>query len=264
MNNHDTSLQPETEPEIQERGVWGPWATAGWGIVIGLAILAAQLISGIVYAIVKAITSQPTDIYEFVDSLTTDGLLLSIAGIISSIIGIALIAIIIKTRRRYSIKEYLGFSPPSKKLILVLFVISGLFTLISQGLSSIPERSDSMFIEFMFMVYYSSVWPVLFWLNIAVFIPALEEVFFRGFIFAGFRQSRIGITGTIIITSLLWTLFHLGQYDFIDLTSLFVFGIILGIIRQKTNSMWGPFILHAINNFIAMIYIATAANSFIS
>ncbi|MFC1953650.1 lysostaphin resistance A-like protein [Chloroflexota bacterium] len=262
MRIQNTPSQSEIESGESKKGLWGPWASAGFGVVIGLAVIAAQLISGIAYTVVKIISGRPADFYEFIYSLTTDGLLLSIASIFSAVIGLVLIAVIIKIRGGYSVREYLGFRLLSKKVTLIMFALAGVFTLLSYLLSYIPGRSEGRFIEFLLEAYNTSVWPILFWLNIVLFVPALEEVFFRGFIFVSFRQSGIGITGTIIVTSLVWTLLHLGQYDFYDMASLFVFGIVLGVIRQKTNSMWGPFIPHSVNNFIAMVLMTLGPNNY--
>jgi len=261
MSSQET-LPSEMEPRGPGRDIWGPWATAGFGVVIGIAVFIAQIIATLVYAAVKSILIRPADFIEFLFSLRTDGLLLSVSGIFSAVVGLALIALIIKIRHGYSVTEYLGFRLPSVKLTLGLISLAVIFTLISQWLSYIPGRTAPEFINFLLEAYNSSVWPILFWLDIVVFAPALEEAFFRGFIFVGFRHSRIGITGTIILTSLVWTSLHLGQYDIYDLGSLFAFGIVVGIIRQKTNSMWGPYIPHLINNFIAMVLMTLIASNF--
>ncbi|MFC1988246.1 lysostaphin resistance A-like protein [Chloroflexota bacterium] len=261
MTIQDATLPTGSETSEPRKGIWGPWATAGFGAIIGLAVIAAQIIAIIAYAAVKAISNRPADFFEFLFSLSPDGLLISITGIFSAAVGLTLIALFIKLRRGYSIREYLGFGLPSKKLIPGLIALAGVFTLISEWLSYIPGRTEPEFIELLLTAYNTSVWPILFWLNIVVFAPALEEAFFRGFIFAGFRRSRIGVAGTIIITSLVWTLLHLWQYDIYDLGSLFAFGIVVGVIREKTNSIWGAFIPHSINNFVAMVLLTLTFNN---
>jgi len=262
MINQDATPQSEPETVESSKRLWGPWATAGFGIVIGTVIMSAQIILVAVYTVIKIMTELPFYFSELFLSIRTDGFLISISGLLSAIVGIGLIAIIIKARRGYSISEYLGIRALSTKAILILLPLAGVFTLISFLLSYIPGRSDSEFIEYILQAYSTSVLPVLFWLNIVVFAPVLEESIFRGFLFAGFRQSRIGITGTIIITSMIWTLLHLGQYDIYDMGSLFVFGVILGILRQRTNSLWSPLIAHLLNNLIAMFFITLGTNNY--
>jgi len=56
------------------------------------------------------------------------------------------------------------------------------------------------------------VWVPLFGIAAVVFAPLFEEGFFRGFLFVGFKQSRLGSFGTILITSAAWAALHI-QYD---------------------------------------------------
>jgi membrane protease YdiL (CAAX protease family) len=124
-----------------------------------------------------------------------------------------------------------------------------LTVLVNMGLNR-PTESDIMV-----QAYATSVWPVLFWVAVVVFGPFFEEVLFRGFLFEGFRQSRIGIVGTIILTSLVWAGFHL-QYGLFEIASIFVLGVIFGIVRYKTGSLWAPMIMHAFNNLLAVLLIS--------
>ena len=108
-------------------------------------------------------------------------------------------------------------------------------------------------------VYATTASPVLLWLAVVVFAPMFEEVLFRGFLYTGFRSSRIGVVGAVIITSLLWAGSHL-QYQLFAIILIFILGIILGIIRYKTGSIWVPMIMHGFNNLLAMIVLALDIN----
>jgi uncharacterized protein len=88
-----------------------------------------------------------------------------------------------------------------------------------------------------------------------IFAPAFEEALFRGFLFAGFSQSRIGVPGTVILTSLLWASLHI-QYDLYNIAMIFFLGIGLGIVRAKTNSLWSTFLMHGFWNLVAVILVA--------
>jgi membrane protease YdiL (CAAX protease family) len=50
--------------------------------------------------------------------------------------------------------------------------------------------------------YNTSIWPALYWAVVGVFAPVFEECSFRGFLFKGFIISRLGVIGTIVVTSL--------------------------------------------------------------
>ena len=89
-----------------------------------------------------------------------------------------------------------------------------------------------------------------------------EETFFRGFLFEGFRHSRIGIAGTIVLTALIWALFHV-QYGIYEIVTIFVMGIILGIVRLDTRSLWSTLLMHAFSNLIATLEIAINVNALV-
>ena len=261
MSSSDISQQSKTENNKLDKRLWGPWATTGFGCVIGVVIIAAQILVAIVYTMVKLISDRPSDITEFVIALINDGLLIVVAGILSAIAGIVLITIIVKVRRSYSIGEYLGFRSISIKSIIVLLSVAAGFIALSYLVNYIPGKVEN---HFMVEAYTTSVWKILFWIEIVILAPVMEEMFFRGFLFVGFRQSRIGVVGTTILTAFIWTLLHFGQYDYYDMAIIFVFGIVLGIVRQKTDSLWGPLVIHSANNLIVMFLIAFSVNNIAS
>lgn len=74
-----------------------------------------------------------------------------------------------------------------------------------------------------------------------------EEVMFRGLIMDAYRS--IGYKKSIIISALLFGMFHFNLLNFIGPTIL---GIIFGIMVYKTNSLYSSIIGHTLNNGIAL------------
>ena len=89
-----------------------------------------------------------------------------------------------------------------------------------------------------------------------------EEILFRGFLFEGFRQSRIGVMGTIGLMAFVWALLHL-QYGVYDIATVFVLGLVLGIARFKTDSLWSPLLMHSFVNLIATLEVAINVNTLV-
>ena len=169
------------------RRVWGPWSTAGFGLVVGIGLFITTLIMIGVFVVVRIISGSALGPLQLVETLTTDGLFLAISTFLTAIVCVGLITIFIKIRRGATIVEYLGFKTITRKTILVsLAIITGLIIL-SDCLSLILGKPLSP--EFMVDAYNTSVWPVLLWVALVIFAPAFEESFFRGFLFVGFRQS---------------------------------------------------------------------------
>ncbi len=103
--------------------------------------------------------------------------------------------------------------------------------------------------------YKTAGWLPLLWTAVVIFAPFFEEVLFRGFLFVGLEHSRIGVAGTVILTSLVWAALHM-QYNLIGMATIVIMGIVLGVIRHKTHSLWAPVLFHMMWNFLALLVTA--------
>jgi hypothetical protein len=213
----------------------------------------------VIFIILKLFSEPTLDLLELTETLISDGLLISLCTVASAVAGLGLTAIIIKVRKGLTIPEYLGLKRISVKQTLVLLAISAGFIILADGLSWILDQPPSAFTV---DTYRTSVWPALFWVAAVIFAPAFEEAFFRGFLFAGLRQSRIGVPGTIGLTAFIWAIMHV-QYGVYEIGTIFALGIVLGIARHKTGSLWSPVLMHAIFNLIAMVQTVLYINGFI-
>jgi membrane protease YdiL (CAAX protease family) len=74
--------------------------------------------------------------------------------------------------------------------------------------------------------------------------PLCEEVFFRGFVFAGFL-TRMPVVVAILLSSLLFALAHADIGSF---AVLFFIGLALAFVRWRTRSLWPSILLHLLNN----------------
>jgi len=93
------------------------------------------------------------------------------------------------------------------------------------------------------------------WLLVIAFCvaaPMWEEIFARGFLYRGWSESRLGVTGAIFLSSLAWTSLHL-QYDWFFFGEIFSIGLLLGYLRYRSGSTWLTIVLHGINNLAATI-----------
>ena len=86
-------------------------------------------------------------------------------------------------------------------------------------------------------------------LTTIIIAPIIEEFIFRGFLLSQLKNT-IGNWGAISLSSLAWTLLHF-QYEVKILFILFIFGLLLGFLRWKYNSLFLVMVLHAINNLVA-------------
>ena len=81
--------------------------------------------------------------------------------------------------------------------------------------------------------------------------PFTEEIFFRGFMFAGLRRA-LPFAAAAAISGGLWGLFHYtGAGTWGVVLQLFAFGLVLSWLYERTGSIWPPIAVHALNNAIA-------------
>jgi len=83
----------------------------------------------------------------------------------------------------------------------------------------------------------------------ALVAPVCEEVFFRGFLLPGIARA-MPIWAAIAVSSLL---FGVAHADLGSLAPLIVIGLLLGIVRYKTRSLWPSIFLHTLNNVAALL-----------
>ena len=81
-------------------------------------------------------------------------------------------------------------------------------------------------------------------------VPAVfEEFFFRGAIYGGIKRAR-GARSAIIWTSILFGMFHMNIQQFLYAA---VLGVVFGIFREITGSMWTGMLCHFVNNALAVV-----------
>ena len=83
---------------------------------------------------------------------------------------------------------------------------------------------------------------------LAVVTPVAEEVFFRGFVFAGLAP-RLGVGWAMVVSSAVFSLFHL---DVGVLIPIFVTGLLLAWLYHRTGSLWPGMLAHGGQNALAV------------
>lgn len=86
--------------------------------------------------------------------------------------------------------------------------------------------------------------PGWFFLVGIVFAPFVEEIFFRGFLFQGFRQ-KYGWVSAMLLSSAVFAAAHL---DPVSLIPTFILGLVLAYLYHRSNSLWPGIILHFLIN----------------
>jgi membrane protease YdiL (CAAX protease family) len=90
--------------------------------------------------------------------------------------------------------------------------------------------------------------PAWFFVTGAVIAPLVEEIFFRGFLFQGFR-AKYGWLPAVLISSAIFGAAHLDPVSFIP---TFILGCILAYLYHRSNSLWPGVLFHATINSLSL------------
>lgn len=243
-------------PEPQPSAVPGPWKAAGWLCVIaGLHLLSIFLyLMGYGGYLGAQLASQGQSVDPQEIQAIVQGHMQTPAGIVgyylvqfALLFPLVLLVAHFKNQSRWETLAVKAFPVSSVwRWVLLLVVFLGVQTLVYQ----FWEIDHG---EFMQMLSGSRHLPLA--LVVVLVAPVLEELVFRGYLFKAWRQSRLGFSGTLLLTSLLFALVHGGQYGLVQVGMVFVLGAILGLAREKSGSVLLPMLLHALNNLVSAIFV---------
>lgn len=162
------------------------------------------------------------------------------AGIVISAVGL------VSRRQNGSAFQYLAIRRESARDSALWLSAGALFCFAQVGVFSLVEVPSTNFWQT--IVVSNWLKPFLF-LAIVLVAPAAEEIMYRGFLFRGLVNSRLGAPGAIMLTALAWASVHM-QYNLYEKASIFVMGLIIGTLRYRRNSLTLPFCMHVGVNLV--------------
>ena len=190
------------------------------------------------------------------------GDLIALGVLFSAVPCTLLVLLTLGLARDVETKSWLALVPVRATTMLgwlafafVLLQLADLAT-VELGRSPVPPIMESI-IE-------TTTYTALLWVALVIAAPVFEEVLFRGFMYEGLRRTRIGAGGTIAVTTLVWTALHVGQYDQFFLVLIALIGILLGIARERTGSLYVPLAIHAVNNLLSTLQMSAEKDAVVN
>lgn len=86
---------------------------------------------------------------------------------------------------------------------------------------------------------------ILFALVVAVGAPVVEEIGFRGMLWASLCRAGLAPWVTLVVTTLAFAAFHFEPHRLLVLLTT---GLVLGFLRLSTRRLGAPIVAHAVNN----------------
>lgn len=237
---------PQQAPEPR----WGFWATVGFSLVVLAVFVGLQTGVAIVFVVVQLASSGQALNQVDAAALSSSGLLLSLATFASMPPCLGLVVLAAWLKRGATIRGYLGFQAVSLCSILIWLGLALVYFIAADGLTYLLGRP--IVPEVMANAYQTAGFLPLFWAALVVMAPLFEETFFRGFMLEGFRYTRLGAVGAVLVTALVWSAIHI-QYDFYQIATIFVGGLLLGTAKLRTGSVVVTMSMHCLQNIVATI-----------
>jgi sodium transport system permease protein len=176
-------------------------------------------------------------------------------GLVRTELLIILLPVILLLRvSKSDIKKSLGLNPVKPlNFFLVILAALPLITLaaiLGQLINLIYPVSESYMeaMKNLVTVQERGIWFSIFVIGI---LPGIcEETMFRGYMLNAFRKK--GFWPAIVITALLFGIFHLDLFRLLPVTML---GIWMGFLALKANSLYLAIFAHALNNSLAIVFL---------
>ena len=237
-------------PDSNETPFWSPWATVGWGLLVLTVFVVVQVMATIVWGAMLSLTGCEIGVDAFTEHAAMNGDLVAIGALATGVVCSALVYFLVAVKSGSRPRDSLGLTPPGIAglakwiaLTIGLIIVSAALTL---------ALAKPIVPEFMTEIVHSASVPALLWAAIIVAAPFFEELFVRGFLLEGLRRGRVGDAGAIVITSLFWASIHL-QYGMYEIGTIFIFGLVLGLARIGSRSVWVPIAMHMFANLVATL-----------
>ncbi|MBI5273220.1 MAG: CPBP family intramembrane metalloprotease [Chlamydiia bacterium] len=138
---------------------------------------------------------------------------------------------------------------------LVLF-LNQVLDLMIHLLFHVQQLPDQRAVQFLKMTFQEPQYFLLTVITIVLFAPLIEEILFRGFLQSFIRQ-HLGSKSAILITALLFSLFHYSPEQRLAnipiIGSLFGLALFLGFLYERQGALAAPMILHASFNAVSVL-----------
>jgi membrane protease YdiL (CAAX protease family) len=158
-------------------------------------------------------------------------------------------------KRGYDLKLIFRFNPVRKEVILLSTLIGITITIIGDEIDRLIQIIIPLPDWFAEQAKYLVADSIVEWILIisgAIIIAAFaEELLFRGFLQVSLEKKG-DPNRAVVLSSIAWTIVHMNPYWAIQ---IFIIGIIIGFLAWRTKSVIPAIIVHAINNFIALLFL---------
>ena len=227
-------------------------------LLFQLVIAPVVLAVGVIWDVVQNGGGEAPDMGTIVEQLTTNGHLMMTANTIGQIGGFALFALVVARLHSPDAREYLRIRrPDGPGLALAALGWATLYPLVlwtGQLNERVPmpdwlrqlEQQQVDLIEGLLLG--GDLSTGFLFIALALTPAVCEELLFRGYLQRQVERGW-GTVASIVVVGVLFGLYHLRLSQAVPLSLL---GIYLGFVVWATGSLWAGFLVHLLNNGLAV------------
>ena len=250
MNENASSAHADKADGGEQIGAlprpWGFWKTTVWALM-ALAVASVSVVGVVAWR-------KNWDRFDLISGLQ-DPASLSLHVIVSNLLLILVLAFGARLSG-WPVPRYLGLIAPRAHDFLygtsAIALSLGAFEILNYLLGR--ESVTSFQTDSYRAAQAAGLLPVM-WLAFVVFAPVGEEITFRGFLFRGWAASRLGVSGTILLSALTFTALH-AHYDWFEALQVLWIGALFGWLRWRSGSTTLTILLHMAINLLATLLTA--------
>lgn len=133
---------------------------------------------------------------------------LAITGVISAVLSIPLIKTAAHQTDKIFLLQFLAIRAIDKTVLMKILLFGVGYYFFESTIAEVLSIDTPQFMLDVKAQTKTSVDMIMLVLGVCIIAPIIEEVIFRGLAYTRLVQSRAGISGAIIITSLVFTFIH--------------------------------------------------------
>jgi membrane protease YdiL (CAAX protease family) len=161
-------------------------------------------------------------------------------------LGIVLMLVVAR-RRRLSFADDIGLARPVPAMAVLFALLWLVLIAVEEYFTGSNEATQA------------KTWPdyplvivVLRALAIGVVGPIAEELAIRGLVMGMLRRTRLGSYGAIVVSAAAWSAMHIQYAPLLLLLLIFIDGVMLGLARHFSRSLYVPMLMHIIGNLYSI------------
>ncbi len=237
------------EPAKKEFPAWTIWDVA---VIPCATVLAILLCSVIALGIARAL---PAYHGLSITELAQEPLIVVGAQLASYPLVIAFMALIVRRRSSEPFATAIRWNWPRHA---IRFYLSGIVLAFAvEGLARFLPIPKSLPMDKFFNDAASAYLMAFFGILVA---PVLEELFFRGMLYPTLRRG-VGLVPAVLLTAAAFAAIHGAQlgYAWAPILSIFIVGLVLTLVRERTGSVAAGVLTHSGYNFtlFALLWIGS-------